>query len=640
MDIFGNFEKIIKKVKEEPSAPEYAYSDPTLEGISKVEDKQETHVYSLVKFGVAILFCVLILKIFALQVISGEANKKIAEGNRIRPRIIEAQRGIITDKSGDWLARNEPYFVLAFYPCDLPKKQSEREEVYRQVAEITSLDINQIKSESEKNGLFSLDYFTLLEGITHDDALILRKRLNGIPGISIINKSQREYAALPGLSHLLGYIGKVDQDDIDKNPDYYLSDNIGKTGLELSYEKYLRGQYGVEQVEVNSKGNVVRILVKDGRREPVPGDNLTLYLDRGLQQKTAEALQNGIEQAKTVTGTDVFAGVAAVMNVKTGGILSLVALPSYDNNLFSGKISDADYKKLVDDPTDPMFNRAIAGTYPPGSISKIILASAGLSEGTINKNTSLVTPAAIQIEDYTFPDWKDHSYESTNVERALAESNNVFFYSVGGGFDKIRGLGIDKIKKYWQLFGLGEKTGIDLTNEASGLLPDAVWKKKARGESWYLGDTYHVSIGQGDLLVTPIQMLRATATIANGGKLLQPQLVSKVSDQSGKVIEEYGPRVERENFINPEVIRTVQQGMRMAVTDGSARNLNDLPISIAAKTGTAQFSDNQKTHAWFEAYAPYENPEIAVIVMVEGGGGGNEIAAPVAKEILNYYFTR
>jgi len=336
----------------------------------------------------------------------------------------------------------------------------------------------------------------------------------------------------------------------------------------------------------------------------------------------------------------VTSATAMVMDVNTGGILSMVSLPSYDDNLFSIKISNADYAKLNADPTLPMFNRGIAGVYPPGSIAKIIMASAGLQEGNITAKTSMVTPPAIKIGEYTFPDWKDHSYESTNIQSAIAQSNDIFFYALGGGFQNIKGLGIDKIKEYWQLFGLGEKTGLDLPGEASGLLPDNEWKTRIKKEPWYIGDTYHVSIGQGDMLVTPIQMLRATATIANGGKLLQPQLVSRIVDRSGKTVKTFGPRIERQDFISAANIKTVQQGMRMTVQpSGSAHSIfYDFPIPIAAKTGTAQFMNNQKTHAWFECYAPYDNPQIAIIVLVEGGGEGYDIAGPVAKDMMTYYF--
>jgi len=357
-----------------------------------------------------------------------------------------------------------------------------------------------------------------------------------------------------------------------------------------------------------------------------------------LEAKTAEALSRGIQFGREFTKDEkVVGGVAIVMDVRSGGILSMVSLPDYENNLFATKIAKEDYQKLILDKSNPMFNRAVSGTYPPGSISKIIMAAAGLSEHVIGKNTAFDTPAEIKIGEYIFPDWKDHGY--TNIVRAIAESNNIFFYALGGGYDQIKGMGVAKMKQYWEMFGLGAQTGIDIPGEASGLLPDVEWKKRVKNEPWYLGDSYHVAIGQGDLLVTPIQMLRATAVIANGGKLLEPQLVKKILGADGTVIKEFGPQIEREGFLSSDVIRTVGEGMRMAVTEGSARNLNDLPVDVAGKTGTAQFLNNQKTHAWFECYAPYDNPEIAIIVMVEGGGGGHEIAAPVAKDILSYYFS-
>ncbi len=640
MDIFGNFSKLNndksnRKVNREEDL-DYIYSDVTLEGISRVEEKESFLSLVYVKGLIVLTFCILIFRLFLLQVVAGESNQKLALGNRIRPRIIEAARGIITDKDGVWLARNKPDFILALYPSDLPKSKSEREDVYNKIGNILSLDPGEIKKEAEQNGLLSLDMVALKEDIPHDDALILEKRIAGIPGVVVAEKGSREYALVPGLGHILGYTGKIDQDDLAKNPDYLLSDRIGKTGLEAQYEDELKGKHGVEQIEVDSKGGIVRVLAQEGRREPVAGNELSLYLDRELQTKTAEALQKGMEEGKKLTGEEVNAGVAIVMDVNSGGILSLVSLPDYNNNLFSTKISAADYNNLINDKANPLFDRSIKGTYPPGSIIKIVMASAGLAEHVISSATAFDTPPEIKIGDYSFPDWKDHGM--TNVERAIAESNNVFFYAVGGGYDKIKGLGIDTMKKYWQLFGLGEKTGIDLPGEASGFLPDPDWKLKEKGEPWYIGDTYHASIGQGDLLITPIQMVRATATIANGGKLLRPQLVKKIISPEGQILEEFGPRIERQNFIDPSIIKTVQEGMRLTITGGSAQNLNDLPVSVAGKTGTAQFLNNQKTHAWFECYAPYENPQIAVLVMVEGGGGGHEIAAPVAKDILSYYF--
>ena len=409
-----------------------------------------------------------------------------------------------------------------------------------------------------------------------------------------------------------------------------------KSGLEASYEKHLKGKNGIEQVEVDSQGSIIRVLVDENNREPVEGESISLYLDSGLQEKVGEYLTQGMEEAKKLTGEESGGAVAIVMNVKNGGILSMVSLPSYDNNLFAKGISATEYQNLINDPKKPMFSRATSGAYPPGSIIKIIMASAGLAEGVISVHTSLDTPPSIEVGEWSFPDWKDHGM--TNVERAIAESNNIFFYALGGGYDKIKGIGINNMKKWWQKFGLGSRTGIDLATEASGLLPDPGWKEKVFGEPWYIGDTYHAAIGQGDLLITPLQMVRAVATIANGGKLLEPKLVQKISDKEGNIVEEYGATVQNEQVASPEVISTVQRGMRMAVTEGSARTLNDLPFKVAGKTGTAQFFGNQKTHAWFEAFAPYDDPEIAVIVLVEGGGGGYEIAVPVARNILEYYF--
>lgn len=628
----------IKRFSKDIAEDDFNFTEANDAIQAKVGEKESMNFAVVSRAMVFVIFCLLVFRLFIVQVVSGDSSQALAEGNRIRPRLLEATRGIITDNNGVWLARNKPEFALVLYPSDLPKDKEEREKIYKKVAELSGVLAETIKSQAEENGLFSLNAVFLKEDIPHDEALILEKNIFGLAGVKVAKLSSREYSTLPGLSHLIGYTGKVTKDDLLSG--YYSSDKIGKTGIEYSYESDLKGKHGVEQIEVDSRGNLVRVLAKEGRQEPADGQSLSLYLDSNLQLVTANALSNGITEAKKNIGSDVNAGVAIVMDVNSGGILSMVSAPAYDNNLFTGKMDPVAYQNLISDKSYPMLNRGIAGTYPPGSIVKIVMASAGLAEHVIEQYTSFNTPAEIKIGDYIFPDWKDHSYESTNVERAIAESNNVFFYSVGGGFDKIDGLGIERMKKYWQLFGMGEKTGIDLPSEASGLLPDPAWKKKYKNESWYIGDTYHASIGQGYLLVTPIQMLRATAVIANGGKLLSPQLVKKIIDNEGNVIQEFGPRIVKENFLSVDVIDIVQNGMRMAVTQGSARNMADLPVSIAAKTGTAQFLNNQKTHAWFECYAPYENPQIAVIVMVEGGGGGNEIAAPVAKEILNYYFTR
>ncbi|MFA7244024.1 MAG: penicillin-binding protein 2 [Patescibacteria group bacterium] len=643
MDIFGNAsnlkgDKNVRRV-EIKDEPEFSLVEENEIGSLNLETtRPRLTILKIVTIGI---FLIIASKLFLSQIVQGKSLMGLAEGNRIRPRVISATRGLVTDSSGNPLAKNVPTFDLAVYPSDLPKKQDDRDKVYAKLAEISGVDKDSIKKTSEGNGLLSLDEVVIKQNLGREEALIDEQKVAGLEGAFVAQRASRNYVNLPGLSHILGYTGKVSSDDLLDHPEYLNSDWTGKAGIEKTYDEYLKGKNGVEQIEVDSTGRINRVLVDSDNREPVSGDNVQLFLDSGLQQKSYEFLMQGIEQAKQNTGnTNIDSGVVIAMNPQNGAILSYVSVPYYDNNLFVNGISNSDYQNLLNDPAKPLLDRAVNGIYPPGSIIKIVMASAGLAEGSINVNTSFDTPPAITIGEWNFPDWKDHGV--TNIIRAIAESNNIFFYAIGGGFDKIKGLGIDTMKFWWQKFGLGEETGIDLPSEASGLLPDEAWKQKTKGEDWYIGDTYHAAIGQGDLLVTPIQMARATATIANGGKLLHPQFVQKITDPSGNVVKEFSPRVENPQVAPLSVIKAVQEGMRMTITGGSATSVfgSNFPVAVAGKTGTAQFFGNQKTHAWFECYAPYDNPSIALIVLIEGGGGGNEVSAPVAKNILNYYFTR
>jgi len=642
MDIFGNNKGLAgdKKIRKVNQREDSEYSLSVAESAQDnlgVNQRSQKNI-TFLKATSVIIFIVILTKLFFSQVIYGKISEDLANGNKIRPKVITAMRGVIQDSQGVWLARNVPTYDLAIYPSDLPKDKNSRSDIYKKLAEITNDSFENIKTKSESGGLFLLDQIPLMENVSHEQALLLEEKIQGLPAVFVAKRASREYKILPGISHLLGYAGKVSQEDLDDHPDYLRSDWIGKTGLESTYEEELKGNHGVEQIEVDSKGNIIRTLVDSNNREPISGNNISLYLDSELQQKTGEFLTQAFASAKELTGQEVTAGVAIVMNPNNGGILAMVSLPDYNDNLFANGISNSDYSALANDKGKPLLNRAVSGVYPPGSTIKIMMAVAGLSEKVITTATSFDTPPTIEIGEWKFPDWKDHGV--TNIFRAIAESNNIFFYSIGGGFDKIKGLGINKMKEWWQKFGLGTKSHIDLPSEANGLLPDPAWKKKITGESWYIGDTYHASIGQGDLLVTPIQMIKIVSAIANGGKLISPQLVQKVIDKDGNVVREFTPRIENAQVAAPEIIAAVQQGMRMTVTDGSGRSLADLPVSSAGKTGTAEFLNNQKTHAWFECYAPYENPQVAVIVLVEGGGGGHEIALPVAKNILQYYFTR
>jgi penicillin-binding protein 2 len=357
-----------------------------------------------------------------------------------------------------------------------------------------------------------------------------------------------------------------------------------------------------------------------------------------LQEAMEKALAQGLEAAKSK------AGVAIAMDPRNGDILGMVSLPTYDNNLFAEGISAGKYNELITDPLFPLFNRAIGGVYPPGSTFKIVPAAAGLQDGIISRRTLINDPGIIWLPNEFYPDdpkqaqpfvcwiWKyGRGHGLLNVTSALAQSCDVFFYQVGGGYKDFQGLGVSALAEYARAFGLGELTGIDLPGESRGLVPDPKWKRLQFGENWVTGDTYNMSIGQGYVLATPLQILNAMAAVANGGYLYQPRLVSHLTDEEGKVVQRYEPRLIREVPIAPE-------------DDGTATGARLPDIAVAGKTGTAEFPGKRDekghlpTHAWFIAFAPYEEPEIALVVLLEGGGEGSSAAVPVAAKILRAYF--
>lgn len=626
MNPFENF-KNLGKIESDLDEYEHQTDEHPKDVLEDDEEKPSFSIFYFLCFFVIVIF---LIRLINLQVVQGAKFQYLAEGNRIRSRDIPAPRGIIYDNKGNILAKNIASFELVLYPSDLPMKKEDREEIYKQINEISSIPIDELKKDVEKEGLFSVDPIVLKENINRDEALLLKIKYADLSGVSITAIPNRQYEIVPGLSHFLGYIGKVSENDLKQNPNYQINSLVGKTGIESTYNDDLKGSNGKEQMEVDSRGRIQRILAD---LDPKPGNDLYLSIDLELQKEMANDLQ------EMMTQTQVTSGVALAMNPQDGSILGMVSLPSYNNNLFTKGLSQDQYKTILDDPNKPMINRNIAGVYPAGSTIKPIMASAGLQDGVISQNTSIETPPEITIGQWVFPDWKYHT-GVTNVTRAIAESNDIFFYAVSGGYDKIKGLGADKMKKYLDLFGFGKPTGIDLDGESFGLIPDPAWKKKVKKDSWYLGDTYHLGIGQGDFLTTPLQLLNATSAIANGGELLKPHLAMKEVDTSGKTVKEFGKEAIRKDFIDKDNIEIVRQGMRQAVTDGSARQLNDLSVEAAGKTGTAQFGTGDKTHSWLTAFAPFDNPQIAIVVLIEGGGEGNSAAEPVVKKILQSYFSR
>lgn len=587
-----------------------------------------------VYFVIFFVFLIILGRLFYLQIILGDTLRSAAEENRYRIYTTTAPRGVIYDRNNNLLVKNIPAFDVVVVPADLPKKEEELKRIWSNLELIIGLSSNEQENLFKEIDYKSSQPLLVKKNISQDQALILEAKLSEFPGIRIEKNPIREYLFAKDFSHILGYISKVSKEDLEKNQDYQLTDFIGKEGLEKTYENKLRGENGKEQVEVDSRGNIVKVVAS---QKPKVGQNLVLTIDRDLQIKAREFLEQGIKSAKAKKG------VVIILNPTNGEILSLVSTPSFDNNIFSQGLNE-DYNLLMSNPDQPLYNRAISGLYPPGSTIKPVVAAAGLQEGVITPKTAIMDAGSIDVPHkynpnivYHFVGWNKSGLGLVDLFSALALSSDIYFYYVGGGYKDFQGLGIEKLLKYYKEFGLGEKLGIDLPDEKSGIIPTPAWKKETKHEEWYLGDTYHISIGQGDLLVTPLQVAMWTAFFASDGKLFRPFIVKKIIDNNGDVVQENKAEVIREGFIKKEYIEFVKRGMRETVLSGSAKSLSSLP-NVAGKTGTAQHGGSDKTHAWFTGFAPYDHPEVVILVLVEDGGEGSSVAVPIAGKILDWYF--
>lgn len=638
-----------------------------------MEKRKPDAKITIFRIIVVLLFSLLALQTWRLQIVQGEESRQRANRNRFRLVSIPAPRGVIYDRQGRLLVRNIPSFTVSVVPADLPPDKEE--EVIQRLASLLEMPVeSRLDSEpslSQSPHLLALERglqagirdlieegretpfvpVILAHDVPREVAFRIEEEHLDLPGVVVQIEAQREYMGGPLLSHIIGYVGPIPEEEAESylegtDRDYEPNDLVGLIGVELTFEEELRGKKGRKHVEVDVAGREVRTV--GTAMDPQPGYNLTLTIDLDLQQAATEALQEGM----TAAGSQ--SGVVVAMDPQTGEILALVSLPSYDDNLFIGGISPEDYQALQDHPHHPLVDHALTGQYPPGSTFKIIGAAAGLEEGIINRQTLINDPGVIWLPNKYAPDdptlaqpfrcWLETGHGLLNVVQAIAYSCDVFFYKLTGGYQEFSGLGLPTLAYYARLFGLGSPTGINLPGESEGLIPSEDWKRLTYGETWVTGDTYNMAIGQGYILTTPLQMLNATATVANGGTLYRPQIVREVRDPEGNIVRPFRKEVIRQFPIAPENLALVQEGMRAAVAWGTGWKANLPGVAVAGKTGSAEYPGPRDregklpTHAWFVAYAPAEDPEIALVVFIEGGGEGSVTAAPVAARILADYF--
>lgn len=591
-------------------------------------------------FFVIIIIIILFVKTFQFQVLENKRFLAQAEENKFIIHLIRAERGVIYDKNGKQLVFNRPSFDLVVDKSKLPSSDKERERVLKEVADIIEQNYDDLKDKIFKQ---EINLVPISRNLTHQKVILLETRIHDLTGFEIKKSSFREYKDGLSFAHLIGYTGKITIEELKENPKIYSSfDYLGRNGLEKSYEEVLRKNPGRLKIKRDALG---RHLSKETISLPESGKSLVLYLDSDLQIKIEQELQNTLSKI----GAKKAVGIA--LNPQNGGVLSLVSLPSFDNNLFSKGSDPEALSALLKDKEEPLFNRVISGQYAVGSTIKPLIAAAALEEKIISPD-KLIDDNLGYIEiphkynpeiKYIFRDWRPHGW--VDLRKAIAQSCNVYFYTVGGGYKNQKGLGPTKIKKYLELFGWTDKTGIDLPNESRGFVPSPDWKKKMKEENWWDGDTYNLSIGQGDIMITPLEVASSFVAIANGGTLYKPKVVKEIVDSEKKVVEEIKPEILRKDFIDPNNLKIVREGMRKAVTGynapyASAVLLNSLPVSAAAKTGTAQTPIANHYHNWVTVFAPYENPEIVLTIMIENVPRIQAAVLPVAKNVLEWYFKK
>jgi len=568
-------------------------------------------------------FFLIVSRIIYLQVVKGKSYRLMAQSNLYRETPIYANRGVIKDEKGKIIVRNRPGYQIkidnrAF--ISLPKLDRDN------VAKVLQLNKSEMFSQAKENIENGIFYSVLEVDVKIDKAINLIAESNTSNVIFVESVPIRNNLYPLQTAPITGYLGRIDKDESIMYPDFFNGEQIGKLGIEKTYEKILHGESGLKRVELTANG---KMLDKKVVTKAIDGKELVTNINLDLQLKAYDLIKKAVED------NNGLGGALIAINPKNGHILSLVSYPSFNVNKFSSQISEKDFQKLLNDVAKPLNNRAIAGLYPPGSTFKIVSATALLEENIISPEKEIDGGASVSLGQTVFKDWNPAGHGPTNIYKALASSVDTYFYKTVGGLGEVeKGLGPTKLAKWATNFGLGKVTGIDIIGETKGVVPTESWKKNVIGEDWYDGNTLHYAIGQGYLLVTPLQVALYTSAIANNGLIYPPRIVGE-SD------------IPKDIGAKPSTINVVKKGLKMAceapLGTGYPFIYPKYPVTVGCKTGTSEFGEKNKqgkyqTHGWFTVFAPYDDPEIVVTVLIEAGGEGGSASAPVAKAYLDSYF--
>ena len=564
-----------------------------------------------------IAFVALLGQLWYLQVLEGGKLQEMSERNRVRIRPVAAPRGILFDRNGLALVDNRPAFTLSL----IPREIDDRDTVMARLSVLLKIPLNELQEALERVPPDSFRPVRVRRGLTLEEVTKVEERRLELPGVVVEVEPQRVYPTSTFAAHLLGYVREVSDDQM-KQGRYRRGDMIGQSGLERLLDEYLRGRDGGERIEVDALGRPVQVM---RREEPDPGAQVITTVDRRIQEAAERAMAGR-------------SGAVVVMDPRNGDVLAMTSSPAFELDRLAGNLDKEEWLKVIRDPLTPLMNRALQSQYAPGSVFKVVVAAAGLQEGSLTPMDRIYCNGEFHLGQWTFKDWKEGGHGHVDTRTALIHSCNIFFYQAG------LKVGPAAIARYAEAFGLGAPSGIDLGGEKPGLVPFLDGRRRVDGRKWQAGDTVNMAIGQGQVLVTPMQVARMMSAVANGGVLWRPRLVQRVERVDGSLAYSSSSKMTGRVDLSPIVWAFLRHALSGVVNEGGTGGAARIPgVEVAGKTGTAQSvnkSDAAKgqDHAWFASFAPAQDPEVVVVVLVERGGKGGQVAAPIAHQIYQAIF--